>query len=129
LESQVCLSDKSRKSARCPYSTVAAGAARASTQPTLAHAIGSVAGDLILFSLVFLSGYYLLADLSKPILRTVPAAFGVIVLLPLGSYFLVGDVKEPLRAQARARNRWDKGAVGSRTESSVSQIPSRSDGR
>ena len=88
LESQVCLSDKSRKSARCPYSTVAPGAARASTQPTLAHAIGSLAGDLILFSLVFLSGYYLLADLSKPILRTVLGALGVIVLLPLGSYFL-----------------------------------------
>ena len=109
--SQVCLSDKSRKSARCPYSTVAAGAARASTQPALAHAIGSVAGNLIFFSLVLLTGYYLLADLPNPILRTVLASIGVIVLLPLGSYFLVRAVKEPLRAHARARKRWNKGTV------------------
>jgi threonine/homoserine/homoserine lactone efflux protein len=35
----------------------------------------------------------------------------VIVLLPLGSYFLVRAVKEPLRAHARARKRRDKGTV------------------
>ena len=36
---------------------------------TLACAIGSVSGDLILFSLVLLGGHYLLSDLSNPTLR------------------------------------------------------------
>jgi L-lysine exporter family protein LysE/ArgO len=78
---------------------------------TLACGIGSVAGDLTLFSLVLLGGHYLLSDLSNPTLRTVLAAIGVIVLLPLGIYFLVRAVKEPLRAHTRARKRWDKGTV------------------
>ena len=75
---------------------------------TLACGIGSVAGDLILFSLVLLGGHYLLSDLSNSTLRTVFAAIGVIVLLPLGFYFLVRTVKEPLRAHARARDRWGR---------------------
>jgi putative LysE/RhtB family amino acid efflux pump len=78
---------------------------------TLACGIGSVAGDLILFSLVLLGGRYLLSDLSKPTLQTVLAAIGVIILLPLGLYFLVRAVKEPLRAYAGARKRWDEGSV------------------
>jgi threonine/homoserine/homoserine lactone efflux protein len=78
---------------------------------TLACGIGSVAGDLILFSLVLLGGHYLLSDLSNPTLRTVLAAIGVIVLLPLGLYFLVRAVKEPLQAHARARKHWDEGTV------------------
>ena len=78
---------------------------------TLACAIGSVAGDLILFSLVLLGGHYLLSDLSNPTLQTVLEAIGVIVLLPLGIYFLVRAVKEPLRAYTRARKRWDKSTV------------------
>ncbi len=57
---------------------------------TLACGIGSVAGDLILFSLVLLGGQYLLSDLSNPTLRTVLAAIGVIVLLPLGLFVLGG---------------------------------------
>ena len=64
---------------------------------TLACGIGSVTGDLILFSLVLFGGHYLLSDLSNPILRTVLTAIGVIVLLPLGLYFLVRAVKEPLQ--------------------------------
>ncbi len=56
---------------------------------TLACGIGSVPGDLILFSLVLLGGHYLFSDLSTPTLQTVLAAIGVIVLLPLGIYFLV----------------------------------------
>jgi putative LysE/RhtB family amino acid efflux pump len=78
---------------------------------TLACGIGSVAGDLILFSLVLLGGHYVFSDLSNPTLQAVLAAIGVIVLLPLGLYFLVRAVKEPLRAYASARQRWDEGTV------------------
>ena len=46
---------------------------------TLACGIGSVTGDLILFSLVLLGGHYLFSDLSNPTLHTVLAAIGVIV--------------------------------------------------
>jgi threonine/homoserine/homoserine lactone efflux protein len=86
---------------------------------TLACAIGSVAGDLILFSLVLLGGHYILSDLSNPTLRTVLEAIGVIVLLPLGIYFLVRAVKEPLRAHTRARKRWDTSAVPAHLVSDV----------
>lgn len=86
---------------------------------TLACGIGSVAGDLILFSLVLLGGHYLLSDLSNPTLRTVLAAIGVIVLLPLGLYFLVRAVKEPLRAYTRTRKRWDEGTVPAHLASDV----------
>jgi arginine exporter protein ArgO len=65
---------------------------------SLACGIGSVTGDLILFSLVLLGGHYLLSDLSNLTLQTVLAAIGIIVLLPLGIYFLVRSVKEPMRA-------------------------------
>ncbi|MGB8770288.1 MAG: LysE family transporter [Candidatus Korobacteraceae bacterium] len=78
---------------------------------TLACGIGSVTGDLILFSLVLLGGHYLLSDLSNPTLQTVLAAIGVIVLLPLGTYFLIRAVKDPLRAYASARQHWDEGTV------------------
>jgi len=78
---------------------------------TLACGIGSITGDLILFSLVLFGGHYLFSDLSNPTLQTVLAAIGVIVLLPLGVYFLVRAVKEPLRAYASARQHWDEGTV------------------
>jgi L-lysine exporter family protein LysE/ArgO len=78
---------------------------------TLACGIGSVSGDLILFSLVLLGGHYLFADLSNPTLQTALAAIGVIVLLPLGVYFLVRSVKDPLRAYASARQHWDESTV------------------
>jgi threonine/homoserine/homoserine lactone efflux protein len=78
---------------------------------TLACGVGSIAGDLILFSLVLLGGDYLLLDLSNPMLRAVLAATGVIVLFPLGIYFLFRAVKEPLRAYASARQHWDEGTV------------------
>jgi L-lysine exporter family protein LysE/ArgO len=78
---------------------------------TLACGIGSVAGDLILFSLVLLGGHYLFSDLSNLTLQMVLAAIGVIVLLPLGIYFLVRAVREPLRAYASARQRWDENTV------------------
>ena len=78
---------------------------------TLACGIGSVTGDLILFSMVLVGGHYLFSDLSNPTLQTVLAAIGVIVLLPLGIYFLVRAVKDPLRAYASARQHWDEGTV------------------
>ena len=78
---------------------------------TLACGIGSVTGDLTLFSLVLLGGHYLFSDLSNPTVQTVLAAAGVVVLLPLGIYFLVRAVKDPLRAYASARQHWDEGTV------------------
>jgi len=78
---------------------------------TLACGIGSITGDLILFSLVLLGGDFLLPDLSNPTLQAVLAAMGAIVLFPLGIYFLVRTVKEPLRAYASARQHWDEGTV------------------
>jgi len=78
---------------------------------TLACGAGSVAGELILFSLVLLGGHYLFSDLSNPTLQTVLASIGVIVLIPLGIYFLVHAVKEPLRAYASARKNWDESTV------------------
>src|SRR5271154_2970999 len=78
---------------------------------TLACGIGSVSGDLILFSLVLFGGHYLLSDLSSPTLRTALTALGVLVLLPLGAYFLIRAVKEPLRAYASARQSRDERTV------------------
>jgi L-lysine exporter family protein LysE/ArgO len=78
---------------------------------TLACGIGSVTCELLLFSLVLFGGHYLFSDLSNPALQTVLAAIGAIVLLPLGIYFLVRAVKEPLRAYASARQHWDEGTV------------------
>ncbi|MBU6435089.1 MAG: hypothetical protein KJS98_17425, partial [Nitrospirae bacterium] len=43
---------------------------------------------------------YFLPDLSNPTFRAVLAATGVIVLFPLGIYFLFRAVKEPLRASS-----------------------------
>jgi L-lysine exporter family protein LysE/ArgO len=78
---------------------------------TLAYGIGSVTGDLILFSMVLLGGHYLFSDLSNPTLQTYLEAIGVIVLLPLGIYFLLRAVKDPLRAFASARKRWNETTV------------------
>ena len=78
---------------------------------TLACGAGSVTGELTLFSLVLLGGHYLFSDLSNPTLQTVLEGIGVIVLLPLGVFFLVRAVKEPLRAYASARKNWDEGTV------------------
>jgi threonine/homoserine/homoserine lactone efflux protein len=88
---------------------------------TLACGIGSVAGDLILFSVVLFGGHYLFSDLSNPTLKAVLAAIGVIVLLPVGIYFLLRAVKEPLRAYASARQRWDESTVPSHLVAEVVQ--------
>jgi L-lysine exporter family protein LysE/ArgO len=78
---------------------------------TLACGVGSVSGELSLFCLVLLSGHYLFSDLSNPTLRVVLASIGFIVLAPMGIYFLVRAAKEPLRAFACARQRWDESAA------------------
>jgi threonine/homoserine/homoserine lactone efflux protein len=78
---------------------------------TLACGVGSVTGDLILFFLALLGGHYLLSDLSNPRLRMVMEVMGVIVLLPLGIYFLFRTVKDPLRAFASVRQHWDEGSA------------------
>src|SRR5579862_2105995 len=78
---------------------------------TLACGAGSVAGEVALFTLVLLGGHYLFSDLANPTLRTVLAGIGLIVLLPLGIYFVVRAVREPLRAYASARKNWDEGTV------------------
>jgi len=78
---------------------------------TLACGAGSVAGELTLFLLVLLGGHYLFSDLANPTLQSVLAGIGLIVLLPLGIYFLVRAIKEPLRAYTSARKNWDEGTV------------------
>jgi threonine/homoserine/homoserine lactone efflux protein len=78
---------------------------------TLACGIGSITGDLILFSLVLLGGDYLLPELSNPTLQAVLEIIGVIVMLPLGIYFLVCAFKDPLQAYASARQHWDEGTL------------------
>jgi threonine/homoserine/homoserine lactone efflux protein len=86
---------------------------------TVACAIGSVAGDLTLFSLALLGGHYLLSDLSSPTLQTVLEAIGVIVFLPLGLYVLIRGVKEPLQAHIRAGKCWENGTVPAHLVSDV----------
>jgi L-lysine exporter family protein LysE/ArgO len=88
---------------------------------TLACGVGSIAGDLILLSVVLFGGRYLFSDLSHPTLQTVLAAIGIIVLLPLGIYFLLRAVKEPLRAYASARQRWDENTVPAHLVAEVAQ--------
>jgi threonine/homoserine/homoserine lactone efflux protein len=78
---------------------------------TLACGIGSVTGELGLFCVVLLGGHYLFSDLSNPRVRSVLAAVALAILVPLGIYFLFRAVKEPLRAYACARQRWDEGTV------------------
>ena len=78
---------------------------------TLVCGIGSVTGDLILFSLVLFGEHYLFFDLSSPRVRTIMASIGVVVLFPLGIYFLMRAVKDPMRAYASARKHWDEGTV------------------
>jgi threonine/homoserine/homoserine lactone efflux protein len=81
---------------------------------TLACGIGSVFGDLVLFSLALIGGSYLLPRLSNPKLQTVLEAVGVAVLFPVGIYFLALAVKHPRRAYLSARRRWSEGSVPAR---------------
>jgi L-lysine exporter family protein LysE/ArgO len=78
---------------------------------TLACGFGSVAGDLILFSLALLGGHYLLPDLSNPTLRTVLASVGGILLFPMGLYFLLRAVKKFPRIYSGNTKRADQSSV------------------
>jgi threonine/homoserine/homoserine lactone efflux protein len=78
---------------------------------TFACGIGSVTSDVILFSLALVAGHFLLARLVSPSLRTLLAAIGVIVLLPLGIYFFIHAFKDPLQAYTAARQRSDAGDI------------------
>ena len=86
---------------------------------TLACGIGSITGDLILFSLVLLGGHFLLSDLANPTLQTALAGIGVIVLLPLGIYDLFRAVRDPRQAYASARKNCDDGSVPKRQATDV----------
>ena len=81
---------------------------------TFACGIGSVFGDLVLFSLALIGGRYLLPGLSNPGLKVVLVATGVAVLVPVGIYFLALAAKEPRRAYNSARRRWSEGPVPAR---------------
>jgi L-lysine exporter family protein LysE/ArgO len=81
---------------------------------TLACAIGSVFGDLALFSLALFGGRYFLSDLSNPRVQTVLLAAGALVLLPVGIYFLALAARHPRRAFSSARRRWSQGSVPAR---------------
>jgi L-lysine exporter family protein LysE/ArgO len=86
---------------------------------TLACGIGSVAADLILFSLALLGGHFLLPDLHSPALRVVLASIGLVVLAPLGIYFLVHAFKNPMLAYDTARRRVEAGTVPARLRKEV----------
>ncbi len=81
---------------------------------TVACAIGSIFGDLALFSLALVGGRYFLPSLSDPKVRTVLEAVGAVLLLPVGSYFLRLAFKQPRRAFSSARRRWSQGPVPAR---------------
>jgi threonine/homoserine/homoserine lactone efflux protein len=78
---------------------------------TFACGIGAIAGDLILFSLALLAGHYLSRELSSSKLQIILATLGLIVLLPVGIYFIAMATKDPKRAYRRARREWGKGPV------------------
>jgi threonine/homoserine/homoserine lactone efflux protein len=78
---------------------------------TLACGIGSVLGDLLLFSLALIGGRYLLSGLSNSRLQTGLEAVGVAVLFPVGIYFLALAAKHPYRTFNTARRRWNEGSV------------------
>ena len=66
---------------------------------TLACGAGSASSDLILASTALLGGHYLFSGRSSPALQIVLVAIGVIVLYPLGIFYLVHAAKEPLRSR------------------------------
>jgi threonine/homoserine/homoserine lactone efflux protein len=80
---------------------------------TLACGIGSVFGDLFLFSLALAGGSYLLPGLMSPRLHTAFDAVGAAILVPVGISFLVLAARHPRRAYRRARRLWGKEALSS----------------
>jgi threonine/homoserine/homoserine lactone efflux protein len=88
---------------------------------TLACGIGSILGDLIIFSLAVFGGHYLFHDLSAPQFQTVLAVIGVTVLIPVGIYFLVLGAREPLRAFNSARQSWKENTIPEHLAAEVAQ--------
>jgi len=80
---------------------------------TLACALGSVFGDLVLFSLALTGGSYLLPRLSNPKVHIALMAVGAAVLLPVGVDFVALAVGHSRRAYRRARRLWGGGPVSS----------------
>jgi threonine/homoserine/homoserine lactone efflux protein len=81
---------------------------------TFACAIGSVCGDLALFSLALFGGHYFLPSLSNPKVKTVLEAVGAVILPLVGIYFLRLAVMHPRRAFNSARRRWRQGPIPAR---------------
>ena len=88
---------------------------------TLACGVGSVCGDLFLFSLALLGGHYLLPDLYNSKLRIIVAATGTVVLFPVGVYFLTLAIKEPGRAFDAACKHWGESPVPARLAAEVAK--------
>jgi threonine/homoserine/homoserine lactone efflux protein len=84
---------------------------KAGWRHTLACGIGSICGDLVLFSLALAGGSYLLPSLSNPKVRTVIEIVGVAVLLPIGISFLALVAANPRREFRRARRLWREGRL------------------
>ena len=80
---------------------------------TLACGIGSVSGDLILFSLALTGGSYLLPRLSNPKTHIVLEAMGAAALMPAGVYFLTLSVRHPGRVYRKAHRLWGNGPLSS----------------
>jgi threonine/homoserine/homoserine lactone efflux protein len=88
---------------------------------TLACGIGSIVGDLFLFSLALLGGRYFLPGPSHSRLQTILLAIGAAVLVPVGIYFLALAVEDPRQAYDRARRRWNDSDVSSRLASEAAR--------
>jgi threonine/homoserine/homoserine lactone efflux protein len=73
----------------------------------MACGAGAVVGDLTLFSLAHWGGRHFIGELESARLRNTLALVGLLVLLPLGVYFLALALKgsEPAYKQARGHRR------------------------
>jgi threonine/homoserine/homoserine lactone efflux protein len=81
---------------------------------TVACAIGSIFGDLALFSLALFGGHYFLPSLPNPHVKPVLEAVGAVILPLVGINFLWLAVKHPRRAFNSARRRWRRGPIPAR---------------
>jgi threonine/homoserine/homoserine lactone efflux protein len=81
---------------------------------TLVCGLGSAFGDLLLFSLALVGGHYLMPDLFKAPFQMILAGIGIVVIFPLGVYFLTLTIKDSDRAYDTARRRWSEGPAPAR---------------
>lgn len=88
---------------------------------TLACGVGSILGDLLLFSLALIGGRYILPALSSPKLQIVLMTVGVVILFPAGIYFLALATKNPRRVFNSARRRWSEGPIPARLAAEAAQ--------